>query len=167
MTIGERLRTLRKEKGLTQKELAERLGVSASMVGQYETNVRSPKMETLKKFANSLNIDISEIIDISNVSPSLNKAVPLVSKFNDILDRTSPGNDIIFSDEERKQIAELVDLMGNVPDEISSSSFLSNVLKKEYLLLFDKLNLRGKYCAVKMVSDLAEDPELNGKQYAK
>ena len=72
MNIGERLRALRKEAGLTQKELGERLGVSASMIGQYETNLRKPKYETLERIASVLDVSISEFIDLSDFSPSLN-----------------------------------------------------------------------------------------------
>lgn len=51
MTIGKKIQAFRKEKGLTQKELAQKLGVSASMIGQYETDIRRPKLETLEKIS--------------------------------------------------------------------------------------------------------------------
>ena len=43
--IGDRIKELRKEKGMTQKELANAMGVTASMIGQYETGIRIPKYE--------------------------------------------------------------------------------------------------------------------------
>lgn len=159
LTIGDRIRALRKEKGLTQQELAQKLGVSASMVGQYETNVRKPKLETLEKFASSLGVSITEIVDISDVSPSLNAAIPLLHKCEDIITRSTPGETIILSDEERSQIRQLAELVGNVSEELSNDSFIANMLRNEYISLFDKLNLRGKYLAVKMISDLANDPD--------
>lgn len=162
LTIGDRIRALRKEKGLTQKELAQKLGVSASMVGQYETNVRKPKLETLEKFASSLGVSITEIVDISDVSPSLNAAIPLFLKCKDITKKSPPGENIILSDEERSQIRQLAELMGNVSEELSNDSYIANMLRTEYISLFDKLNLRGKYLAVKMISDLANDPDNAG-----
>ena len=38
MTTGEKIRTIRKEKHLTQKELGAKLGVTQATVGQYEKN---------------------------------------------------------------------------------------------------------------------------------
>ena len=56
MTVGERIRKVRLEKGLSQKELGEKLGVSQQMIGQYENPNSNLKAETLSKIANALNI---------------------------------------------------------------------------------------------------------------
>lgn len=56
MDVQYRIRKTRKEKGLTQEELAERMGVTQSMVGQYETNKQPPKLDTLKKIAKALDV---------------------------------------------------------------------------------------------------------------
>ncbi|WP_312644726.1 helix-turn-helix transcriptional regulator [Hydrogenoanaerobacterium sp.] len=47
--LAERLKELRKIKGLTQSQLAQQLGVSASAVGMYEQGRREPDHETLAK----------------------------------------------------------------------------------------------------------------------
>ncbi|KEI81184.1 helix-turn-helix domain-containing protein [Clostridium botulinum] len=49
--LNERIKELRKEKGITQEELAKHVGVSTSMVGMYETNARKPSYEVLSKIA--------------------------------------------------------------------------------------------------------------------
>jgi len=46
-TFGERLAKLRKERGLTQKQLAKHLQISKSTLAMYETNKREPDFETL------------------------------------------------------------------------------------------------------------------------
>ena len=56
MTTGKRIQKARKEKGLTQKELGDKLGVSASMVAQYENDLRNPKIETAEKIAHVLDV---------------------------------------------------------------------------------------------------------------
>ena len=56
MLIGERIKKERNQKGLTQKELAERLGVTTTVIGQYERTERTPKMETLVKIAEALEL---------------------------------------------------------------------------------------------------------------
>ena len=49
MSTGENLKELRKLFGITQTELANWLGVSQSMIVQYEKNIRNPKQETIRK----------------------------------------------------------------------------------------------------------------------
>lgn len=45
--LSEKLRALRLQNNLTQKDVANRLGISASVVSSYETFERSPSLETL------------------------------------------------------------------------------------------------------------------------
>lgn len=58
MTIGEKIRSMRKEKGLTQKALGDLLGVTQATVGQYETNPKPPKIETLQRIAIALDVPL-------------------------------------------------------------------------------------------------------------
>lgn len=58
MDIGERIKAARKSAGLTQKQLGEKLGVSAAMIAQYETGKRTPKIDTIQKIANAVNASI-------------------------------------------------------------------------------------------------------------
>lgn len=62
MTIGERIRAARKKAGLTQNELAEKLGISPTGVGQWETGRRTPKIESIKKIASVLEIPFETLI---------------------------------------------------------------------------------------------------------
>ena len=61
MTMGESIQQARKKAKLSQKELGARIGVSASMIGQWENNLRKPKPETLRKIARALDIQMWEI----------------------------------------------------------------------------------------------------------
>lgn len=67
MTIGERIKKIRTETGLSQKEVAKRLGVSQPSYAQYESGKRKPKYETLVKIAQALNADSSMFIPIETV----------------------------------------------------------------------------------------------------
>lgn len=53
----------RKEKGWTQRELAERLGVRSSTITQYETGVRKPDIVTLKKLAKILDCTTDQLLE--------------------------------------------------------------------------------------------------------
>lgn len=161
MTIGKTIQALRKEKGLTQKELAQRLGVSASMIGQYETDVRKPKLKTLEKISAALGVAITDIIDVSEISPSLNSFIPLAYKLQKLFDKRDEDGIIPLTDEDRADITKFAELMSKVPEEISNSSFLLNIMRNEYISLFDKLNFQGKYAAIQAVEALINDPDLS------
>jgi len=60
MSIGKNIQTIRKKRGLSQQALGEMLGVSGSMIGQYENNLRNPKPETLEKLASALKVSSIE-----------------------------------------------------------------------------------------------------------
>lgn len=57
MTIGENIKKAREAAGLTQKELAEKLGISVAMISRWEKGTRNPKMSTLTKIADAIGCD--------------------------------------------------------------------------------------------------------------
>ena len=56
MSFSDRLRETRKRSGLTQMQIAEKLGITAQSYSQYETGKRQPKAETLKRIADALGV---------------------------------------------------------------------------------------------------------------
>ena len=60
---GAFLQRLRKEKGLTQEQLAERFYVSSRTVSRWETGSNMPDVGTLIELADFYDVDIREIID--------------------------------------------------------------------------------------------------------
>lgn len=61
MTVAENIKRIRKEKGLTQKQLGEKCGMSESALRQYELGLRNPKVETIQKLATALGVSLSEL----------------------------------------------------------------------------------------------------------
>lgn len=57
MSFGEQLRKRREELGISRAELADRLGISRSAVGNYETGVSAPKEEVLLRLFDALGVD--------------------------------------------------------------------------------------------------------------
>ena len=51
ISIGNKLKTLRKGQRLTQQELSERLGLSRATISNYEVGRRSPHLSELRRFA--------------------------------------------------------------------------------------------------------------------
>lgn len=64
MTTGEKIKEARKKAGMTQAELGALLGVSGSMIGQWENDFRHPKLETRAKIADALGIKDFELASI-------------------------------------------------------------------------------------------------------
>jgi len=54
--FAQRLRELRKQKGLSQTELGERVGVHYTHIGRYERGVSRPGADTLKRLADALGV---------------------------------------------------------------------------------------------------------------
>lgn len=62
----ERLKQLRKEKGMTQIELAQSLGVSSGTVAMWETGKRKPQFETLNKLCDLFDRNLSYLVGSSD-----------------------------------------------------------------------------------------------------
>ena len=62
MNFGENLKRIRTEKHLTQKYVAESMGISPQAYSQYERATEQPKGATLKRLSLALNVDIGELI---------------------------------------------------------------------------------------------------------
>ena len=60
--IGDRLKTLRIRRALTQQELAERAGISSNALNRIELNKAEPHMSTLRKLAKALDVDPAELV---------------------------------------------------------------------------------------------------------
>lgn len=62
-----RIRELRKMKGVTQKEVAKAIGISQGMLTNYETGKRSPRdKETWEKLANYFNVSVPYIMGLTD-----------------------------------------------------------------------------------------------------
>lgn len=60
--LGRRIRAFRKLKGYTQKQLAEKIGVSVSVLGEIERGNRIPTEKILLDITRMLNIDFDEFV---------------------------------------------------------------------------------------------------------
>ena len=71
MDVGERLKQLRKIKGISQRELAKRAGVTNSTISMIEKNGVSPSVSSLKKVLAGIPIPIGDFftVDLDNMQP--------------------------------------------------------------------------------------------------
>ena len=81
--IGKRIKELRLSRGLTQKQLAELIGLQNTMLSFYEVGDRYPSLEILIKLARTFNVttdyllgvEKTETIDVSGLSDDNKKVV--------------------------------------------------------------------------------------------
>lgn len=66
MDFGSKLKELRIQNGLTQKQLADQLGVTKSVVSFYERQERTPSPEVLRKMAAVFRVSTDFLLDIDN-----------------------------------------------------------------------------------------------------
>lgn len=62
MNIGETIKTFRKKKGISQKTLAEKTGISANALCSIEKDKSFPSKETIKALCSSLDISPSHLL---------------------------------------------------------------------------------------------------------
>ncbi|SET15274.1 DNA-binding transcriptional regulator, XRE-family HTH domain [Natronincola peptidivorans] len=65
--LGERIKKLREEQGLSQLEMAKVLGVGNSTMSMYESNARKPDYETLKKIADYFNVTTDYLLGLTEI----------------------------------------------------------------------------------------------------
>ena len=103
MKIGEKIKSIRKAKGMTQKEFADIVGLSIATIQGYEQGKYQPKIETIDKIAHALNIDISELTGISIFLENIEKELINTVSFYDYL--SSLGYNIVeFSNKNETKI---------------------------------------------------------------
>lgn len=63
MTVGENIKRIRKEKGLTQKQLGSLCHMADSAIRRYELGKAQPKLKTIHKIAGGLGVPVQTLID--------------------------------------------------------------------------------------------------------
>lgn len=64
MTTGQLIKEARKRTGMTQKQLAEKLGISYVNISQLENEQRAPKYDTIQRIAAALDVEWTELVPI-------------------------------------------------------------------------------------------------------
>lgn len=63
MSVGQNIKNAREQIGLSQRALAEKLNVTQAAVSQFENGKNPPKIDTLIKISNALQIDINSLLE--------------------------------------------------------------------------------------------------------
>ena len=85
--LGPRIGALRRAKGLSQAELAGRLGISPSAMGMYEQNRREPSVQTLVRLAQELQVSTDFLLTGRSAPPDTDPLPQLLEYCVDAADR--------------------------------------------------------------------------------
>ena len=82
-SMGDIISTLRKEKGMTQKDLADMLNITDKAVSKWERNIAFPDTATLPKIAEIFGVSVEELMNAKSIPGNRYKGTPYL--FNIIL----------------------------------------------------------------------------------
>jgi transcriptional regulator with XRE-family HTH domain len=169
MSVSENIKNLRKQRNMTQKQLAAQTGLAVITIQQYEAGKYVPKIEALKKIAVALECEVSDIDESIIVIPlpkyeltpeRLEKA-RLHAEAEKLIQKKSSDENITA--DEQKKIDDYIERIKNsfarLPERTKE---IKNKIDKigENILLADyrELNTDGQAEARKRVSELTEIP---------
>lgn len=115
MDFKERLKDLRIRKGLSQRELGKRLGITNSAISMYERGEREPDYETLEAIADLFNVDIAYLLGKEDISTYL-----FTPQQSDLLVKLSADDELYAlvekvvngSSDQKKRLLQMAELMG-------------------------------------------------------
>ena len=82
MEFSERLKDLRKQAGLTQVDVAEKLGISQPAYASWERGVKKPTQDNLVKIAQILNVSVDYLVGNSEEKPGELENIELLFRMN-------------------------------------------------------------------------------------
>lgn len=190
MTTGERIRAARLRSGMTQRELAERLKISSAGIGQWENNVRNPKLSTLQKMAEVLNVNYQDLLGDDKKTPEPFVCVNLLDKekADEILKELesvkseAEANGSPFTDTQRDEWIinrvqkamqddpglDLRTLFNRISERIGHTTSTSidetDQLVQEIVEIIQTMNLDGRMAALHHVRELSKIPDYQKKK---
>lgn len=78
-SIGETIASLRKQKGMTQNELAEKMNVTDKAVSKWERDLSCPDINTISKLAEILDVSVEELLKAKKKENSNTKIKDLIN----------------------------------------------------------------------------------------
>ena len=131
--IGLRIKSLRKKENLTQKQLAEKIGVSQRMIGYYESEERFPPHDVLTKLADCFSVSTDYLLGRSVTGEPNEQVTPKdekdIAKRMEKIKKDLQGEDgLMFSGEPMSQeaVESLLDAMEYIVKQ-------TKVINKKYV----------------------------------
>ena len=134
MQTGDLIKKARINAGMTQAELAERLGITPQAVSQYERGIKNPKLETVRRISEALGVLVPDLY------PEGMQAMPILDWME------SKGIPIVSGPGE------------SYWESLKQTKAEQNSKEEQLLNHFRTLNENGQTVAVERVQELAQIP---------
>ena len=134
------MRNIRKQKSMTLQQLADILGCSQQNISQYESGKRTPKLKTIQKIADALNVNVNDLLE----NPLDDSPIYKAYKNTNSLDLPLAKNFI-----NEKIVSQIGDW---------------EQIDIELLKKFKQLNETGKAIAIERIEELTEIPRYTQKE---
>ncbi len=104
--LGKRIKSLRKQTGMSQTELALKASLSPAHLGQIERALKNPTLDTIYAIAQALEVPLSQLFDDTD-NPNPKDISPYENKLTTYL--------MDMSDEQQKEILKIIKIIRNFP----------------------------------------------------
>ena len=138
------IKELRKLEGLTQQELAEKLGVSQNAIHNWETGKREPSIEMIRQIANALNTTPDVLLWGEDTANKINEVANVKAE---------------ATKESKETLQEAIEIIKDFILSCDEANIFTGIPEEELLYCFWLLNHKGQKEAVKRVEELTEIPK--------
>lgn len=159
MTTGERIKAARKQAGMTQQELAEKLEISFVGVSQWESGRRNPKESTLARIADVLDVPLGYLTGSgfqgkAEIEDFVNRAWPRADDYVKAL--REAGGDQTEIERWERVCAQLIELREEIRATWQEEQVLLSAQEKQLLETFRGLNAEGRRKVLAIIGDYAK-----------
>lgn len=157
MTIGDKIRQLRNEKGLSTYDLSEKTEISQSTISKLENNKRKADFDIIKKIAEALQVPIGELIEEIDIYSDENKDVEALKRLGpsiiqNLIDMAKDNPDIAKAVEEmglNNKYLVLSDIIKKIEYSVNEGT-----INVEFNILDDKTNNPSSIIVNKISDDM-------------
>ena len=119
--LGLKIRTVRKEKNMTQEELAHKIGVKRAVVSKYETNTVIPSIDMLNKISKALEISVGLLLENEDIFKYDEELQNKTQRAFDLMIKQRPQNKLIeafnkLNGEGQKVAVDRVEELTEIPE---------------------------------------------------
>ncbi len=136
--VGERLKTIRKSHGLSQRELAKRVGVTNSTISMIEKNSVSPSVSSLKKVLSGIPMSLVEFFSMDLEQNNQQKCV---YRANELLNLGVAPVEMLLVGKERRERAMAFLIETLPPGSDTGSEMLNHEGEEAGVVIEGKLTL--------------------------
>ena len=173
MTTGQRIKAARKKANMTQVDLAVKLGIPYQSIGQWERDIRNPKIETLERIAKELNVSVSYLqgmdaalaelelvgMSIEDVAEEMN--IP-AERIKEIINYKEP-----HSAEINEKIIRIAQLLVRETVKNRNEAYMKGPVlrligeqnQQRIVTALSQLNAKGQQVAVERIEELTKIPD--------